>query len=70
VKSAFAVRFPLDVLGLPGAIFSDGNTRDGNTKFFLFETVENLAALDAGSNDSASLMNLTSGRKLPTSAIG
>jgi len=40
------LRFPLDVLGLPGAVFSDGNARDGKSKFFLFEGVESLAVLD------------------------
>jgi hypothetical protein len=40
------LRFPLDVLGLPGAVFSDGNARDGMTKFFPLEGIESLAVLD------------------------
>lgn len=40
------LRFPLDVLGLPGAIFSDGNARDEKTRFFPFGSVDDLAVLD------------------------
>jgi hypothetical protein len=40
------LRFSLDILATPGAIFSDGNARTLATQFFAFNTVDDLAAVD------------------------
>jgi hypothetical protein len=41
------LRFPLEILGIPGACFSDGNARDVRTKLYEFRSVDDLSVLDA-----------------------
>lgn len=48
------LRFPLDILGIPGACFSDGNARDTRTKLYEFQSVGDLSVLDAKAINAAS----------------
>jgi len=41
------LRFPLEILSLPGARFSDGNARASETKIYSFHSVDDLSVLDA-----------------------
>ena len=40
------LRFTLDILGISGAVFSDVDASDRDTKFFAFQKVDDLAVLD------------------------
>jgi len=40
------LRFSLDILSTSNTVFSDGNARSLNTKFYLFKDVQDLSALD------------------------
>jgi ssDNA thymidine ADP-ribosyltransferase, DarT len=40
------LRFSLDILGISGAVFSDGNASDRDTTFSAFQKVDDLAVLD------------------------
>jgi hypothetical protein len=47
------LRFPLDILSLPGAHFSDGNARSKATKIRPFRSVDDLSVLDAQAINSS-----------------
>jgi hypothetical protein len=44
--------FPLDVLGIAGAFLTDGNARSGSTRFVAYQTLADLAAVDAKAANS------------------
>lgn len=41
------LRFSLNILQLPGTVFTDGNARSNATQFFLFNSVDDLQAVDS-----------------------
>lgn len=40
------LRFSLDILSMPGVVFTDGNARSDETKFFKFDGIDSLKVLD------------------------
>jgi hypothetical protein len=40
------LRVSLNILGTPGVVFSDGNARSTGSKFYLFNHLDDLKALD------------------------
>ncbi len=48
------LRFSLNILQLPGVVFSDGNARSNATKFYMFNALDDLQAVDSTAINAAS----------------
>ena len=50
------LRFSLDILGMPGVVFSDGNARTSTTQFYKLQSLEDLKTLNANAISKVCLL--------------